>query len=152
MKKRFLFIGLLMSVMCMFSSCLLINVDRKTTNNNTYNRVHLRNQSPSVCEIARVYYRKSQGDSWKLCFTDGYDYEFADRSSYAYRWNEDVYFDLPESNRYYFKVLAIFTDEGSRNSYGTYAYYYSDGRINIDLDDDDPCFSFNDESVYWEEY
>ena len=121
MKKKILFVGLLLSVMCMFTSCLFIYADGEYD----YKRqVSIRNTSFEDCEIVRVECRRGNAGNWKKVWDDGYDYNFVDdnRGRVFNNWNNTISFDMKDfpSGSYDFLIYVVYPKEGSPKTYGTY--------------------------------
>ena len=139
MKKKILFLGLMISVMFMFSSCLLVFGEDGWGSGTDYGAnsskdVTIKNDITSErAKIARVYYKKhgttlSGPNQWETGYTDGeyYDDPYANE---RYVRNQSVSFDLESiysSGRYDIQVLIIYPDSGSYNSDGEYEFRQAD--------------------------
>jgi len=139
MKKKILFLGLMISVMFMFSSCLLVFGEDGWGSGTDYGYdtnkdVTIKNDITSErAKIVRVYYMKhgaslSGPNQWETGYTDGYTYT----SPYAnerYSRNQSVSFNLESyysSGNYDIQVLIIYPDSGSANSDGEWEVRQAD--------------------------
>lgn len=139
MKKKILFLGLMISVMFMFSSCLLVFGEDGWGSGTDYGYdtskdVTIKNDITSErAKIARVYYKKhgtslSGPNDWETGYSDGlhYDDPYANE---RFARNQSVSFDLESyySSGYYdIQVLIIYPDSGSANSDGQYEFRQAD--------------------------
>ena len=118
MKKKILFIGFMLSIMCMFSSCLVVFGDEdgwgSGSGSYTYDLQIVDDTVYSGSEIGRVYVRKRNTDDsfagdWQVVYSDGYDYTgmplYSDRASC--RSGHTVYADVPSSYSGTYDIMAF---------------------------------------------
>lgn len=156
MKKKILFLGLMISVMFMFSSCLLVFGEdgwgSGTSGVDESKDLVIVNDLYNKNEIVRVYIKLSTpeigyANDWYEVYSDGYSYTTA--SNYNERYsrygNKSISRDIPSKFKGEYcdiQVQVVYTDEGSAGAYGTaevgeinHKWIYSTGTNKLDLSD-----------------
>lgn len=136
MKKKILFVGLLVTIMCMFSSCLFVYADGEggygSGNSGVDNSKDLviKNDLYNKTEIVRVYIKLTTpeigySNDWYEVYTDGITYTTGNPyydSRSAYR-NKSISRDIPSKFKGKYcdiQVQVVYTNEGSVGTDGAY--------------------------------
>lgn len=143
MKKKILFVGLLLSVMCMFTSCLFIYADGEggygsgsgSGSSSSYDLMIKNNTGYSGSEIAKVYIREKSSNgqitgNWTIAYDDEIPYVdkynnpiplYNNRSSKPTAYDK-VTINVPYSGNY--DVFVFFIVPGSYGNDDQFEYRY----------------------------
>ncbi len=135
MKKKILFVGLLVTIMCMFSSCLFVYADGEggygsgSSGIDESKDLVIKNDLYNKNEIVRVYIKLTTpeigySNDWYEVYTDGHTYTTAPNYNerYSRYGNKSISRDIPSKFKGEYcdiQVQVVYTDEGSSGVYGT---------------------------------